>query len=78
MSGYASAHELCWDEAKAIESMSHFVASVPADPNDAPVELLQLVVLSITQPLGEALAAAQGDEEPCWCAACIAEAAALN
>jgi hypothetical protein len=74
---YASAHELDWEEARAIASVARFVPAPGTGWGDN-VALLGLVAASVTQPLDDALAAVQGDEEPCWCLACIAEAASLN
>jgi hypothetical protein len=42
------------------------------------VALLGRVAARIPEGLGGALAAAQGDTDPCWCPACVAEAASLN
>lgn len=75
---YASAHELDPEEVEAIAAAARFVPIVPAEVRGDAVALLGEVARSVAEPLGAALATAQEDEEPCWCAACIAEAASLN
>jgi hypothetical protein len=75
---YASAHELDESEVKAIASATRFAATVPQQARVNEVKLLGEVAPRIAEPLGQALARAQNDEEPCWCASCIAATASLN
>ena len=77
LGGYAAAHGLDADEARAIESLAHVVPT-PATDVQRSVELLQAVSTAVHQAMEEALVAMQGDEEPCWCPSCIARAARLN
>jgi hypothetical protein len=77
LGGYVAAHGLDGDEARTIHSLAHFVPARAAHGR-AGIDLVNAVSTTVPALLEEALATFQGDEEPCWCPACIAEAAALN
>ena len=77
LSSYASVHGLGADEAAAIMAASRFVTTT-GDEEIEPCELFRPLVAIVPDLLGGALAAAQGDEDPCWCPLCIGELAALN
>jgi hypothetical protein len=75
---YASAHHLDPDEARAIAAAAHFVRAALVEGHQDPVSLLHYVGACVAGAIGEALSTVQADDEPCWCAACIAQAASLN
>ena len=73
LDSYVVAHGLDPAEAGAITSLAQFVAT-EADAQRS-VDVLEAVSAAVLPALEEALVAIQGDEEPCWCPACIARAA---
>ncbi len=77
LDGYVVAHGLGPAEAGAIMSLAQFVPTAEADAQ-RDVDVLQAVGAAVLPALEEALVAIQGDEEPCWCPACLARAAGLN
>jgi hypothetical protein len=78
LTSYAMAEDLDEDDVRAIARTSRFMPTVPRAQRVDDVALLADVAVHVAEPLGQALASAQEDDEPCWCAACVAEAAALN
>lgn len=75
---YACAHGLGPEEMRAIAAAARFVPAPAGRTADNHVDLLRRVGSAVMSPLSEALASVQEDHEPCWCPACIAEAASLN
>ena len=76
LGGYAAAHELETYESTAIAALAR-LAPAPAAAG-ASTDLMCDLGAGIHRLLQGALATTQGDDDPCWCPDCIAEAASLN
>ena len=76
LGGYAAAHELEIYEATAIAALARLARAPGA--TGASADLMHTLGAGIHHLLQGALATTQGDDDPCWCPDCVAEAASLN
>ena len=75
---YARAHELDGETLAAIDTLARFAPAGGDLPLGTEYALLAALRERALSGLQAALEAAQDADEPCWCVACVAEAAELN